>query len=329
MLPGFGGVIAAVGHPVDKEAEDAADDEEVDRQGTGHAVVAALQVAVQEHDQRHGGTVGVALAVGEDLGYIEHLQTADDGGDEGVSQNGADQRQGDGEEPPEAAAAVQFGGLEDVGADAHDGGHQHDGGVAEPHQEVHQPDKGPGAEGGAHKVDGGIGQPDGHEDGVDGAVGGEQREEEHGEGRSHDQVGQVDDDLEELLAADLQPHIGEPVGQQQSDDDLGHKADEPEDQGVAGVADHVGFEELGIVFQADEGGADLLDAGAVVFIEAVPHGVHQRDQREDEEGHKERKNEDVAPFGVTEMMLFFLVHKSPFLSGKGCRTGVRQPVFIP
>src|SRR5699024_5137667 len=186
--------VAAVGHAVDKEVQEATDDEEADRQGTGHAVVDALHVAVQVHAHSHGGAVQVALAVVEDLGDIEDLQAADDGGDGGVGQNGEDQRQSDGEEPPEAAAAVQFGSLKDVGADAHDGGHQHDGGIAEPHQEVHQADEGPSAEGGAHEVDGRIGQADGHEDGVDGAVGGEQREEEHGEGRGHDQVGQVDDD---------------------------------------------------------------------------------------------------------------------------------------
>src|SRR5699024_3001218 len=122
----------------------------------------------------------------------------------------------------------------------------------------------------------------------DGTVGGEQREEQHGESRGHDQVRQVDDDFEELLAANLQAHIGEPVGQQQSDDDLGHKADDPQDQGVARIADHVGFQQFDIVFQADKVGADLLDTGAVVLKKAVPHGIHQRDQGKDEEGHKER-----------------------------------------
>ena len=204
-----GSVVLAVGHPVDEEAQDAANNEQEHRQRAGHAVVAALEVVVQEHDEGHRGAVGAALAVGQDLRHVEHLQAADDRGDEGVGQDGPDQGQGDAEEPLDAAAAVQLGRLEDLGADAHDGGHEHDGGVAEPHQEVHQADQGPGAEGGAHEVDGLAGDAQRHQNRVDGAAVGEEGEEQHGESRRHDQIGQVDDHLEELLAAQPEPHIGE------------------------------------------------------------------------------------------------------------------------
>ena len=313
----FGGaaVLLAVGHAVDKEAQHCADNEQIDRKRAGHAVVAALQVAVQEHDQRHGGAVRVALAIGQDLRHIEHLQPADDRGDQRVGQDRADQRQRDREEPPHTAAAVQLRRLKDVGADAHDGGHQHDGGVAEPHQKVHQPDQRTGAKSGAHKVDGGLGQPHRHEDGVDGPVGGKQREEQHGERRGHNQVGQVDDHLEKLFAAQFQPHIGEPVGQQQRDDDLRDEADQPQNQRVARVLEHVGIQQAFVVGQAHKIGPDLLDAGAVILKKAVADGIQQRNEREDKECNKEGQDKQIAPFGIAQMF-WFLIHRSPFLFTK-------------
>ena len=273
-------------------------------------------MVVQEHNQGHGGAVGSALAVGEDLGHVEHLEAADDGSDQGVGQDGADQGQGDGEKPLDAATAVQLGGLENFGADAHDGGHQHDGGVAEPHQEVHQPDQGAGAEGCPHEVNGRIGDPQAHQDGVDGAAVGEQGEEQHGKGRSHNQVGQIDDHLEELFAPDFQPHIGEPVGQQQGDDDLGHKADQPEDQGISCIFEQIRLQQTPVVFQAHKVGADLFDAGAVVLIEAVADGIHQRDQGKDEKAQEERDDKDISPFCIAQVFAFWLFHRSPFLSRK-------------
>ena len=290
------GVILAVGHPVDDEAQDAADHEQEHRERAGHAVVAALEVIVQEHDQGHRGAVRAALAVGQDLGHVEHLQAADDRGDQGIGQDRPDQRQGDAEKAVDTGAAVQLGGLEDLRADAHDRRHQHDGGVAEPHQEVHQAHQAAGAEGRAHKVDGLLGDPHGHQDRVDGAAVGEQGEKQHGERRRHDQVGQVDDHLEKLLAPDLQAYIGEPVGQQQGNDDLRDEADQPQQQGVARILEQVRLKKALVVFQPDEVGPDLLDARAVVLIKAVTDGVHQRDHGKDEKAQKEREDKNVSHF---------------------------------
>ena len=248
-------------------------------------------MAVQEHDEGHGGTVGGALAVGQNLRHVVHLQAADDSRNHGVGQNGADQRQGDVPELLKAHAAVHFGGLEGVGADAHNGCHQHDGGIAEPHQEVHEADDGSGAEGGAQEVHRFLQNAKIHQNGVHGAVGGEDGEKQHGKGRGHDQVGQIDDNLKKLLALELHAGIGEPHCQQQRHTDLGNEADHPQNQGVFRVFQHIRLEQRGVILESNEIGADFLDAGAVVLVEAVANGVRQRDQREHQIAQEEGKDE--------------------------------------
>ena len=52
-----------------------------------HSVVLAEQMLVQEHDQCHSGTHGVAGSVCQDLRYIEHLHAADQGCDHNIDQD--------------------------------------------------------------------------------------------------------------------------------------------------------------------------------------------------------------------------------------------------
>ena len=263
-------------------------------------------MVVQVHDHGGGGAVRPALAVGEDLRHIEHLQTADHGGDHHVDQNGPDERDGDLPEHLVRGAAVQLRSFVQGGVHAHDGCHEHDGGVAEPHEEIHQADESPVAPHGVQKADGSLDPAHAQQHGVHRAVVREQRKEQHGKGRSHDQVGHVDDRFEEGLALQLQAQVGEPCRQQQRNGDLRDKADDPQDQRVAEILGQVGGEQGDVVFQAHKAGADDLQAAAVIFKKAVVDGGCQRDQLEYREDDKERRNEDVAPFRVADRPFLFL-----------------------
>ena len=145
-----------------------------------------------------------------------------------------------------------------------------------------------------------------HQQLVHGADIGEQGEEQHGECGSHDQVGHVNDRLEELLSPDIQPVTGEEDGQQQSDDDLGNGTAQPKHDGVAQVLQNVDGtvgvrgEELDVVGQAHEVGAYLLQAGSVIFKEAVVDGQKQGIQVENGIGNEKRCNEQITPLGVTD-----------------------------
>ena len=77
------------------------------RQRSCHAVVSALQMTVQEHDQSHGCTIRISLSVCEDLGHIEHLQTADYGSDQCICQDRTYQRQSNIEKPLETGTPRQ------------------------------------------------------------------------------------------------------------------------------------------------------------------------------------------------------------------------------
>ena len=249
---------------------------------------------VQIHDDGHGGANRVALAVGQNLRNVEHLQAADEGRDERVDEDGANQRQGNLPERLIRGRAVNLRRLEHGGADAHHRRHQDDGGVAEPHQEVHQTDERPVAPDRVQETDGLRDGAHAHQHRVDRAVVREQREEQHGECRSHDQVGHVDDRLEERLAFQLEAQVGKPGCQQQRDGDLRDKADDPQDQRVAKILGQIGREQGDVVFQTHKVGSDDLQAAAVILKKAVIDGGCQRDQLEYREDDKERCNEDIA-----------------------------------
>ena len=150
--------------------------------------------------------------------------------------------------------------------------YQHDGGVAEPHQEVHQAHKATVAPHGIQKADGGLDPAHAQQHCVHRAVIREQGEEQHCEGRGHDQVGHIDDRLEEGLSLQLQPQVGEPCRQQQRDDDLRDKTDDPQDQRVAEILGQIGREQGDVVFQAHKVGSDDLQAAAVILKKAVIDG---------------------------------------------------------
>ena len=257
-------------------------------------------MVVQVHDHGGGGTVRAALAVGQDLRHIEHLQAADHRGDHDIDEDGADEGDGDLPEHLVRGAAVQLGGLIQGGIHAHDGGHQHDGGVAEPHQEVHQADQPAVAPDGVQEAERLLQDAHADQHRIDGAVVREEGKKQHGEGRGHDQVRHVDDCLEEGLALQLQAKVGEPRRQQQGDCDLRDEPDDPEQQGVAEILRQVCCKEGHVILQAHETGSDDLQAAAVIFKEAVINGGCQRDQLKYREDDEERRNEDVAPFRVAD-----------------------------
>lgn len=74
------------------QAQDTCDNEQHYRQRTTHSVVLTVQMVVQVHDQGHAGSHRIALTVGQNLRYIEHLQTTDQGCDHYVDQNRLQQR---------------------------------------------------------------------------------------------------------------------------------------------------------------------------------------------------------------------------------------------
>ena len=158
----------------------------------------------------------------------------------------------------------------------------------------------------------------------------EQGEEQHCEGRGHDQVGHVDDRLEEGLSLQLQSQVGEPCRQQQRDDDLRDETDDPEDQRVAEILGQIGREQGDVVFQTHKVGSDDLQTAAVILKKAVIDGGCQRDQLEYREDDKERCNEDIAPFRVADrpFLLCFFSHEISLLPGHSKTKGageIRRP----
>ncbi len=147
--------------------------------------------------------------------------------------------------------------------------------------------------------------------GVHRAVIREQGKEQHGKCRSHDEVGHVDDCLEEGLALQLQAQVGEPCCQQQRNGDLRDKADDPQDQRVAKVFGQVGCKQGDVVLQAHKVRADDLQAAAVIFKKAVINGGCQWDELEYRKDDEERCNEDIAPFRVADRpFLFVFSHRN-------------------
>ena len=167
-------------------------------------------MTVQEHDQRHGGTVRRTLPVRQNLRDVKHLQAADHGCDQCVGENRADEGQRNVEKPVDAAAAVDFGCLENIRADAHNRRHQHDRRISEPHQKIHEADQCPCPEHGAEEVDGLTAPSQMHQNRIDRSVGGKHRKKEHGKCRCHDQVRKIDYNLKKLRAADFQACIHKP-----------------------------------------------------------------------------------------------------------------------
>ena len=94
--------------------------------------------------------------------------------------------------------------------------------------------------------------------------------------------------------------------QQQRDDDLRDKTDDPQDQRVAEILGQIGREQGDVVFQTHKVGSDDLQTAAVILKKAVIDGGCQRDQLEYREDDKERRNEDVAPFRVADRPFLFL-----------------------
>ena len=135
---------------------------------------------------------------------------------------------------------------------------------------------------------------------------GEQGKKQHGEGGGHNQVGHIDDRLEEGLPLDLQPGAGEKDGQQQGNDDLGDGAAQPQSDGVAGIfqdidaAVGVGSEERDVVLQPHKVWTNLGQALPVIFKKAVVDGQHLGGEVENCVGDEKGGDKDVAPLGVAD-----------------------------
>ena len=169
---------------------------------------------------------------------------------------------------------------------------------------------------------------------VDGTHQREQGEEQHGEGGGHDQVGQIDDRLEELLSPDVQPVAGEENRQQQRDDDLGNRAAQPQGNGVPGILQNIDGavlvrgEQLHIVGKSHIFGAHLLQTHAVIFKEAVVDGQKLGIQGKNPVDNKKGRDENIAPLGIADTLALWSVGQSfhrTFLLHEFCLFFMLQP----
>jgi hypothetical protein len=134
------------------------------------------------------------------------------------------------------------------------------------------------------------------EDRVDGACIRKQCEEEHRESRCHDEVGQVDNGLEEPLPLKSERRIREPRSEKKGYNDLGDETHDPHDHRILKVLPDVSVgEKLLVVSESYEVRAYLCEAGTVIFKKAVVDGAAQRNQLEDDIDSNEGNQENVSP----------------------------------
>ena len=155
---------------------------------------------VEVHDQRHGCTDRIAGSVGQDLRYVEHLQTTDQRCDHNVDKDRTKERQCDRKEDLSRCRTVNFGCLEKRGVDTHHTCHEKNGRISEPHKEVHKSYKTADTPDIGHELERSLENAQAYKNRVDRAGVCEQCEEKHCKCRRHDQVRQIDNGLEESLS---------------------------------------------------------------------------------------------------------------------------------
>ena len=228
------------------------------------------------------------------MGNIEHGQTANQGGDQVVQQNGLDQGQGDLPEGLTGRAAVHQCRFKQSGVNAQNTGDHDDHGIAVPHPPLQEGDQAAADGYGTEVVRRSAGNTELLQQGIHRSHRiAEQGHEQHTDGGSGDDVGHEDQHLEAALELEAQAGIGEPAGQQQGHADLGNEVAHPHDNGVAQRAPEkaenvgIGIKQLLEVFKADDLVVeDLIPAGSIRHRSVERE--QDRVQLEDEEHNKKR-----------------------------------------
>ena len=244
---------------IDDHTQHTRDDEEKNGKGTTHTEVLTVQMLIEPHDHGHRITCRITGSVRQDLRYIEHLDTTDEGGDEHVHENRTKQWQGDTEEDLRRGRAIDLCRLEECGIDAHHAGHQEDGRITEPHDVVHGTDEGSRRRRIAQEGEWLTDDTKLHQNRVDWSGIGEQGEEQHRECTRHDQIRKIDHGLKEALAAKAKRWIRKPGTEEERGDDLRQETDDPHDHGITRVLPEICVrQDLDVVSESDEVRSDLL-----------------------------------------------------------------------
>ena len=222
---------------VEIEDTDGADshDREDDKAGSsGSAVVVGVveTLIVDEHCSGDGGVVWTALV--ENLRNIEHVQTTDKAGDQGVEHDGLDIGKSDAEEGLSAVGTVNFRSLKDFGVNAENTGDENDGGVTIPHPELNECNDTAHPSLALEEVDSLAAVNSG---GLDDVIDRTNREteqstEEDSNSSSGYNVGQIEENLKETLTTDLAAGRSEPCSQNEGEGQLRNKVHQPDSYGV-------------------------------------------------------------------------------------------------
>ena len=238
----FLGLGIPVTHEVEQEAGDNGNDHEhnhAGRGGTGIHVGAGEGLLEDKHAGGHRGVVGHTVV--EQLGNVEHIQAADYAGNQRKQQDCFQIGKGDVEEGLPGVGAVQIRGLKNVGADAQNAGDQNQHGIAIPLPELNKGHNQLGGQLVLGKGKGSVYDSQRHQNIVHRPLGvAEHGVEQHGDGSRGNDVGHIQDDLEEALALELVVGGCKPGGEKQRQKNLGNEVDDPDFEGVLqGCAEHI------------------------------------------------------------------------------------------
>ena len=266
-------------------------------------------------------TVHISTLV-QHIRNIEHLKTADHGGQEGIDHDGLEEREGNAPEGLGGACAVDLGGFKQGFVDTLDTGHQHDHGIAEPHPDLNEHDDQTRRPDGVHL------EPLNRvsacflcfQEQVDNAVVGraEQCEIQTGNRCRCNDIRQVHNDLEEALAGHLDTKVGEPDRKQQGQCDLRDEVADPDDQRILKIADEdivvcIEVRELAFAVAEQERlevlepdkiiASDALlchNVGKAITVKCESECLDQRVQHENEVHYEERQYEYIAVLCIAD-----------------------------
>ena len=241
------------------------------------------------------------------LNNIEHLETADHGGQQCVDHDGLQQRESNAPEGLTGVRAVDLSRLEARLVATLNTGHQHDHGIAEPHPDLDEHNEDTRAPAACDDLPGLL---SGAEQCIDNTVLGiaEQGKEQTGNGSSSDDIRHIHNYLKEAFAGHLDTQIREPDCEQERQCDLRNKVAHPDNDGVLhsvpeGIVD---TERLEIAFsrrckdRLEVVQSDDTRSSGTVFAESQNECLDQRPKTENAIYDKERQNKDVAVLSVAD-----------------------------
>ena len=244
-----------------------------ERRGQADAALREREL-VDLHAGDHGRVAGATLRGHEH--HVEAGERGHDGHGQADAELAAQTGDGDGEQLPPPAGAVEAGRLVQRDVDRADAAQQQHDAEAELEPEADDADRGQGRGLIAEPGVGGAVETESAQDLVDGAVVGEHPGPGHAGRGTGDDAGQEQADLGEGAGGLVLDVLDQGRGDQAEDDRQDREEDDEEER-VADAADELGIgEHLDVVVDADEGaGVD-----AVPVVERVPGGLDDRPQFE-------------------------------------------------